>query len=276
MKKYRLILLISVLLVTTLGCGLSKAAIDTAPGSGPETEVETETETEGGLEGLLPDIGKKDVNSEPVTLNKGLSTLDSYRMTLEIELIGPSQQDINREKVIQENSKFQDASFFVIETYSMNSEDYEEDTNKSYIWRIGNDRCQGTDDPEDDFSWESMEPDAKEMADLVLDLFDLDFMIENPQFVAEESMNGIQTNHFRFQLSGLGVESGATVLANQGEYWLAVDGNYMVRYSLLVETSSSPEKINHLKVYANLEEVNVPRTISMPQQCYDAQYNTEE
>ncbi len=192
-------------------------------------------------------------------------------MTIEIESIGPSQRDITREKITMEHAEPQEASLISIENYSVSAEDPEVNSGISYIWRIGNERCTGTDDPDDDFEFESSEPDAREMADLVVDLFDMNFMIENPQFVAEESMNGIQTNHFTFQLSGLGVKSGATVLANQGEYWLAVDGNYIVRYSLLVETSSSPEKVNHLRVYANLAEINSPRTISMPQACYNAQ-----
>jgi len=265
MKRIKICILIAVLLVTSLACGLSKSV----------TETSQDTKTEESPGGFFSDIGKTDVNSEPVSLNKGLSTLNTYKMTIEVELIGPTQQDVTREKIVQEHSEPQDASIISIESYSMTAEDPDPDTGISNIWRIGNERCTGSDDP-DDTEYELMEPDAKEMADLVLDLFDMNFLIENPQFIGQESINGVQTNHFNFQLSGLGVESGATVLANQGDYWLAVDGNYMVRYSLLVQTSSSPDKINHLKVYANLENVNTPITISMPQQCYDAQYNDED
>ena len=269
MKQKRILLLVVVILLTSLACGLSQSVSQQNEDS---SSVDKPTQEESG--GIFSDIGKKEVNSQPVSLNKGLSSLDYYRMTIEVELIGPSQQDVMRIKSTMESAQPQDASFLAMENYSMSSDDPEADTNISYIWTIGNDRCTGSDEP-DDYSFDTSEPDAKEMADLVRDLFDMNFMIEDPQFVGEESMNGIQTNHFTFQLSGLGVESGATVLANQGEYWLAVDGDYMVRYSLLVQTSSSPEKINHLKVFANLEEVNVPRTISMPQACYDAQNNEE-
>ena len=31
----------------------------------------------------------------------------------------------------------------------------------------------------------------------------------------------------RFKVAGLGEKSGAVVNANQGEYWLAVDGQYL-------------------------------------------------
>ena len=55
------------------------------------------------------------------------------------------------------------------------------------------------------------------------DLYDLDILIENPQFIGEEEMNGILSNHFQFQLSGLG-SSGAEVLANQENTgWLLME-----------------------------------------------------
>jgi len=264
MKRIKMCILIAVVLVTSLACGLSKSA----------TETTQETKTEESPGGIFSDIGKKEVNSEPVSLNKGLSTLNTYKMTIEVEKIGPTQQDVTRERIVQEHSEPQDASIISIDSYSTTAEEPEPNTGITNIWRIGNERCTGSEYPEDT-EYESMEPDSKEMGDLVLDLFDMNFLIENPQFIGEESVNGVQTNHFSFQLSGLGMESGATVLANQGEYWLAVDGDYMVRYGLLVQTSSSPDKINHLKVYANLENINAPISLSMPQACYDAQNNEE-
>ena len=271
MNRKRILFLMVVLLITSLACGLSKTGSKTTEETTGEMTEQTEDQPSGGF---FSDIGKNEPNSVPVSMQKGLSSLDYFKMTIEIETIGPSQQDITRMKFTQESAQPQDASFLAIENYTESPEDGP-DSGISYIWRLGNDRCTGSDDPED-YDFESREPDVSEMADLVADLFDMNFMIENPQFVGEEIMNGIKSNHFRFQLSGLGAKSGATVLANQGEYWLAVDGDYMVRYGLLVQTSSSPDKINHLKVYANLEEVNVPRNISMPQQCYDAQYNNED
>jgi hypothetical protein len=264
MKKTRIFILLSVLLVTSLACGFSKPLTET-------TQEETTKEAPGGF---FSDIGKTEVNSVPVSMNKGLSTLNTFKMTIEVEVIGPTQQDVTREKIVQEHSEPQDASIISIDSYSTTAEEPEPNTGITNIWRIGKESCTGSEYPEDT-EFNSMEPDTKEMTDLVMDLFDMNFLIENPQFIGEESVNGVQTNHFTFQLSGLGVESGASVLANQGEYWLAVDGDYMVRYSLLVQTSSSPEKINHLKVYANLENINAPISLTMPQACYDAQNNEE-
>jgi len=266
MNKKRMIAVIVMLVLSILACGVPQKS------SNPDGQTDIQPNEEPST-GLFPNQGSssdKDPDSTPVSLNKGLSTLNSFKMTMEVEMIGPSQQDVTRIKSQQEYSSSQDAVIRTVETYSMKLEDYEASTNKLYTYRFGNEQCTWSGDPDDDYEYDLMEPDQKEMADLVMDLFDMNFLIEDPIFIGEESMNGIQANHFTFQLSGLGVESGATVINNQGEYWLALDGNYIVRYSLFVETSSSPEKINHLLIVANLEGINQPINLSMPQGCYDA------
>jgi hypothetical protein len=93
-------------------------------------------------------------------------------------VIGPSQQDISCMKFTQENAQPQDASFIPIENHTENPEDGP-DSGISYIWRFGNDCCTGSNDPED-YEFESQEPDVSEMADLVADLFDMNFLIEIP------------------------------------------------------------------------------------------------
>ncbi|MCJ7696138.1 MAG: hypothetical protein MUO40_12055 [Anaerolineaceae bacterium] len=266
MNKRKIIAVIVILVLSILACGVPQKSSS----SDGQADIQPNEEPSIGLFPNQDSSTDQDPDSTPVSLNKGLSTLNSFKMTIEVEMIGPSQQDITRVKSQQEYSSAQDAVILMVETYSMNLEDDEPSTNKTYSYRFGNERCTWAGDPDDDYEYDSMEPDQKEMADLVLDLFDMNFLIENPIFVGEESLNSIQTNHFTFQLSGLGVESGATVINNQGEYWLAVDGNYIVRYSLFVETSSSPEKINHLLIVANLEEINQTMNLSMPQGCYDA------
>jgi hypothetical protein len=211
--------------------------------------------------------------SQPVGIRKGLSTLDSYKLTVEIETIGPNPNEISRIQVQQENSSSQDITFFFVTNFSQTLEDPEPSTSTTNNYQIGNETCSGSE--EDGYTYSITEPDQKELQDVMKDLFDFDFLIENPQFIGQEELNGVQTNHFVFQLSGLGVTSGAQVLANQGEYWLAVDGNYIVRYTLLVETSTNPEEVNHLNVWVNLEDINQPKNLSMPQGCIEAKNSPE-
>ena len=59
--------------------------------------------------------------------------------------------------------------------------------------------------------------------------------------------------------------------ANQGDYWLAVDGQYIVKYLLVLETSTDPQtNILHAEVSIELNQVNQPISITFPQGCLDA------
>jgi hypothetical protein len=211
--------------------------------------------------------------AEPVGIRKGLSSLDTYKFTIEIEMIGPSSQEVSRMQYQLENSSPQDASFNYTTNYDQTVEDPEASTSQTNTYQVGNESCSGT--PEDGYTYTITEPDKKELQDVMKDLYDLDILIENPQFIGVEEMNGILTNHFKFQLNGLGITSGVEILANQGEYWLAADGNYIVRYTLLIETSPGPGELNHMNVFVNLEDINQPKNLTMPQFCIDAKNNPE-
>ena len=88
---------------------------------------------------------------------------------------------------------------------------------------------------------------------------------------AEETVNGIQSNHFTFKVSGLGAKSGAEVTANQGEYWLAVDGRYIFKYTLVLESRTVPlSEILHEEISIDLTDINNPIDISFPQSCINA------
>jgi hypothetical protein len=68
-------------------------------------------------------------------------------------------------------------------------------------------------------------------------------------------------------LSGLGVDSGAEVTENQGEYWIAQDGQYLVKYLLTVEEQSEPGKPIRFSVSIDLTSVNQPVDITLPAEC---------
>lgn len=278
MKHKRLLIIVLLMTCVSLACSLPFLVKDEAAPGQPEAVQEqaepgqpAEQEGPGLIEGLVDSV-ISEPNPNPVSFNRGLSTLNAYVVTGELEMSGPSAQEISRMILKQEFDQASDAMLRTIYNYSQTLEDPEPSESTMYIWRVGNDTCNGTDDPEDDYEFDSMEPDLREISDLMSDIFDMTFLVENPVFVGEEVIEGIACNHFSFQLSGLGVTSGASVLANQGEYWLAKEGDYMVKYYLLIETSPEPGKVNHLKLNMALTEINQPRSISMPQGCYDAQF----
>ena len=114
-------------------------------------------------------------------------------------------------------------------------------------------------------------PAEAEMQGLFTSMIGLTPLIEDPVFVAPETVNGIATNHFTFQVSGLGASSGAVVNINQGDYWLAIDGQYIVKYVLIVETSlAADSQIIHEEISIELTQINQPVNIAFPQGCLDA------
>jgi hypothetical protein len=102
-------------------------------------------------------------------------------------------------------------------------------------------------------------------------------LIDKPTFVAAETVNGIPTNHFTFKISTLGIKSGAEVTANQGDYWLAVDGQYIVKYTLVAETVvDSQTNMFHMETLIDVKDINQPVDIAFPQACLDAKMATPE
>ena len=94
-------------------------------------------------------------------------------------------------------------------------------------------------------------------------------MTNDPVFVGEEMVNGVMTNHFTFNVTGLGAESGAEVVASNGEYWLAQDGQYVVKYSVIMETRNGPAgdpntQTMHSEFYIEVTDINQPIVITMP------------
>lgn len=270
MKHQKFLLVVLALALLSLACALPFSI------GGDELEalpdlIQIEDPEESVMDTFLESVSNEP-NPNPVSINRGLSTLNAYRLIGEMEMIGPTSEEIVRIQVAQEYDQNLDASLRTMTSYEKSLEYPDSEASTMYMWRVGNDSCNWTEGSEE-YEFSSLEPELREVSDLITDVFDMVLLIENPQFVGEEVMNGIVCNHFQFQLSGLGVTSGATVISNQGEYWLAKDGDYLVKYYLLTETSTSPEKINHLEVTMDLTEVNLPRSISMPQSCYDAQFN---
>lgn len=262
MKKKVLVLLAAVLVIM-LACSL--------PSINTDREGSEEGSDDGG--GIL--LGKDEPNPVPVSFNEGLASLDSYWLTFQINTIGPDPGTSSSYTVESERSKDSDSSSTYINNLSSSEDGSDYSSSDSYIYRIGNDRCSGSD--AEGWDWQSSTDAERELQELVNRLIGFTPLIEDPEFVGEEEINGIPSNHFSFSVAGLGARSGAEVRVNEGDYWLAVDGQYLVKYSLVIEMSmESDSEISRIETYLEMNEINQPVSISFPQGCIDASLEPEE
>ena len=258
MRK-RMVIFLPIMVLLLMACNLASGTGTQAPGSTPR----------GGpaQPGGVPQPGGTPP-ADPVTMNEGLGSLNSYQMTIIFKSIGPDPSQSSTTTVELQRSKDTDASLDHINMTSVPKGGVDPTNNDSYIYQIGNDQCSGSGE---DWSWTSNTPSEAEMQGMVMNMIGLTPLIDNPTFVAQETVNGIPSNHFTFKVSGLGVKSGATVNTNQGDYWLAVDGRYIVKYILIMETSTDPQtNVFHEEISIELNQINQPVTIAFPQTCLDA------
>jgi hypothetical protein len=264
----KLLVLLSILVMLAMACNLSSIPGGTqAPGAASQVPGNN---PQGDQPATNPQPASTPPAS-PVSINDGLGSLNSYAMTITFKTLGPDPATSSSTVAAIEHSKDQDATHTNLNFSSTKADGSEPSNNTTDLYDIGNDRCSGS---SDSWSWTSYTPDQAEMLGLFKSMLGLTPLIENPTFVGAEAVNGIPTNHFTFKVSGLGVKSGAEVKTNQGDYWLAVDGQYIVQYKLIVEEGTDPQNVLHSEVSIDLTQINQPVNISFPAGCITASQAT--
>lgn len=211
-------------------------------------------------------------NPQPVSISEGLASLNSYVMTYSIMTKGPDPAISSTYLIETQRSQKQSARYTHITSSQTKKGSDSPTQGDSEIYRIGNDQCSRSSDK---WSWNSMPANQAEMMDVMMNLMEFTPVVDKATFVAKETVNGIPSKHFTFKITGLGVKSGAEVTANKGDYWLAVDGQYIVRYSLVLETVVDPEtNVMHMETLIDLKNINQPVSIAFPQACLDAKAAT--
>ena len=251
---------ISLVLAFCLSLACSSVTIVTE--STPVTSVTDSTQVP-----TLPPISIPTlIPSDPVSIREGLASLNSYSLVIESNSSGPSQTEYSHTRIEIQKSKDQDATSTHYVVDQVSAGESEPTKTDSYVYSIGNAQCAGSD--ADEWTYTPLTPQQKEMQDLFSEMMDILPLIDNPTYVGSETMNGIMANHFAFQVSGLGLQSSAEVTANQGDYWLAQDGQYIVKYILVTETvdTTSQAKVR-MDVLIELTGVNQPVTIAFPVGC---------
>jgi len=207
--------------------------------------------------------------AEPVPLFAGLASLDSYQSTTRIYSAGPGPNTVSETISEVQFDRATDATHNLMTTKNSDEDNPTLETSQQEQVTIDLERCELEDDV---WTYNQMEPQEKEMLSIFSNLYDVVPVISNPVFIGPETKNGIATNHFSFEVESAGAESGSVVSVNEGEYWLAVDGQYMVAYSLYYELRTAPEsdpeaEVNTLEIEYSLENVNQPIDIQLPADC---------
>jgi hypothetical protein len=274
-----------VIMIVGLACNVSVPKGDNAT---LEATAETAQGVEPGAEAAQPAVEQEEqaptpsptetpaptpapIPSKPIGLWEGLSSLNSYRLTIRTTANGPTAQDRTTMTYLTEVGADGDSSHIHSENFSSSEDDPEGSSSTSDQYRVGNRTCELNSD-DDDVTVTDEDPMVQEMLNAWVKLVDLVPMVQDPVFVGAEELNGIQTNHFRFTVSGLGVESGAEVVSSGGDYWLAQDGQYIVKYSALLEMRNGPAgaadtETMSVEFYIELQDANEEIVITMPEQC---------
>lgn len=231
-----------------------------------------EQNTTGGEDSQIPLTDNK-VNPNPVGLQDGLGSLDSYKLSIHLKT-SDEKGSLNEITSTVERSTVDETSHGVTTITTFDAEEDDEiDTQSTETFTVNNATCTYSDD---EYSYQELSSQDQEMRDIFTSMIDFIPLIEDPVFVGEETMNDILCNHFTFKLNGIGDKSGSIATVNDGEYWLAVDGQYIVRYSLKLEVRSAAEgtegaEVSIIKSLVDLTNVNVPITVTLPAGCFSAE-----
>jgi hypothetical protein len=211
------------------------------------------------------------IPSQPIGLWEGLSSLNSYRLTIRAINNGPTAVDRSTNTYVIEMGSNGDSSHTHNESFSSSEDDPEGYFDITDQYQVGDLTCEYADGDYEATITEE-DPMIREITDQWFKLIDLLPKVNDPVFVGAEMLNGVMTNHFTFSLEGLGSESGAEVVHKDGEYWLAQDGQYVVKYSVIMETRNGPvgdanTQVVHTEFYIEVTDINQEIVITLPDIC---------
>ena len=208
----------------------------------------------------------------PIGIRQGLASLNSYQIKFVQVLDGPGPQDKNHTTTEMSVSSQDDRSHTRITALNSSADSPSSEPHTTDRYQAGSQVCSLPASEEGKSPLTSSNPVQEEMANAMSSQMDITLYADNPVLLGEEQVNGVQSRHYQFKVSGLGKKSGAEVTQSSGEYWSAVDGNYLVKYHLILETRSAPQgdataQVMHSEITYELCGINQPVSIEMPPEC---------
>jgi hypothetical protein len=275
MKNVKILMLVvTVLALAALACSIGggggqpsdTGAATPVTGGGGGAEVGTSPTQEAATSAPAP--AENDLTLS--TLTEGLAALQSYKSTFTIQFAGKDAQGqpVNgsfetREEFIQEPR----AQRIAFTSIGFSAEQADQSGAFEMI-TIGDTRYMVMQDQDGKRSCISTSSD--EGTQPQQGLFSPDMMggVSGARYVNTETANGIQAKHYTWQEGGL---AGLGFASAKGEVWVAVDGNYVVKYTAEATGKGalfgSTQEEGTIAVEYNLIEVNGSFKIEPPAEC---------
>jgi hypothetical protein len=268
MKK-RIFCIISLLVLMATACNLasgSPTSVGTPNSNTPVGEPTQPQDTPTAQPTATPP-------AQPVSMNDEMGMLNSFEIKVAFKSSGPGKNQSSSITNTTDYSKDQDARYIQLNSSVTAIGDTTPTNTDLQIYRIGNAMCSSSE--KNVWDWTNQDPGETEMLELTQNIITMAPLIDNPTFVGAETVNDIPSNHFTFKVSGLGVKSGYEVTSNQGDYWVATDGQYIVKYTLVMEThDGSNKKVLHEEISIDVSQINQPVAIAFPAACLKIQKPT--
>jgi outer membrane lipoprotein-sorting protein len=255
-KQAKQLLVLAVVFVLALGCGLSgkvEPTVDTAGGEATTApEVSPTQDVGGGESGGEDEIAASDISGS-------LEGLDSYRMRFTMTFEGTDGDGETVQSTLEMEVEYVRDPFAMRVAISGSDEDIGLAGETMEMVQIGDQQYTV-------FEGQCMVTPADEsFTDMGLfETEDLLSDIESAHRVMpDETVNGVACRHYKFdEQSTVGFSS-----AN-GEIWVAVDGNYLVKYTLEADGKNPiNDEEGHVEWVYELRDINAPITIEPPAGC---------
>jgi hypothetical protein len=209
----------------------------------------------------------------PVSINEGLASLDSYRMTITSDSVDSAAQQRNVTTFVVAHDGGADADYTRTETRvtTLENEVVSEDVQEQFV--IGSQVCAIS---AGEAQMSSISETAQVFSDLMSEVVVLNPLIENPVYVGEDVVNGVTVRTYTFEVRSIGATSEVEAARADGSYAVADDGDYLVHYRLDMDLRTGPEGDPEAEstvffIELSLEDINQPAAIAFPPNCQAAE-----
>ncbi|MEE9618274.1 MAG: hypothetical protein V3T90_14900 [Anaerolineae bacterium] len=259
-KLLRILVPLSLLLGLTLACGLGGGGAEApppteAPSGGAELSAPTEVPPSDETETEEEEEEEEDISLSSVT--SGLQSLDSYRSHFEMTFDGATGTET-------EHWVYEMDAEYVREPFAQRVVMQVPDTEESFeIVYIGDRQYIVLEDGQ------CISTSADEGEAMGAEIFEPDDVIgglENARRIRpDERVNGILCHHYTFDETSV---MWAGFAHAEGEVWVAVDEDYVVRYTLQADGKDpTTGDEGHIEWEYEIRDVNMPITIEPPSGC---------